>query len=816
MLYQSYKNKLDKRNKIILRLWKLRFIICAVLLLGVAATTLMCITGNVFAENFKTEIYYGESLEPSAKALFKPVSYEYRAAGQEEWQSEAPRLAGEYEVRAYSNDISGSKRCGKVHSYKILPVAAEVVIVEDAIDYGAEPHCTAELKYGDTMCVNGFEYEPIEDGNFYISARAGSVKILSAGEGKDVTSSYAVNTVKKAVINNPREITVKTGSANFIYDGRPHTHGEWEITSALKLLEGHSAEVIFPSLTAVGKTENRPQIKIMCVDGDVTRYYNITEDFGELSVEPRPITVKTGSASFIYDGGAHTHGELEITSALKLPEGHSAETAFPSVTEVGRAENRPQIKIMCADGDVTRYYNITEDFGELSVEPRPITVKTGSANFVYDGGPHFEESAQVVLGNLVDGHGMDVEYPAVLDAGNYKNEPLSFKIKDGSGEDKTSSYSLTFEAGDICILRKTIKVSTPSNSWTYNGEEHFNCDYSVGEVLEGHTFLGKVISFAKITNAGSVLNSVVLETTVLNGDKDVTGNYALDYEYGTLNVVPRKFKVRTGNGSWVYDKKPHTCLDFELVDSGEGEGLLQGAVAVPHSAGVSNITDTAEIGYAQNILGFTVTENGRDVTKNYTVYGEWGKLRIKSPVEITVFGKSKQYDGSPLELGKTDYAVTKVPPDVKAEWVSAEIEGKLNTVGELSLAEVAKSSTAALTDGEGNDRTAGGENRIDFICETAPLKILPRAIEITSVSIAKTADGEILSGNIGEKSAWISLGSLLNGHRIETEVTGTLSPNENSAQNTISAVRILDEKGVDVSLFYSIKLRPGLLEWIPD
>lgn len=733
MLYQSYKNKLDKRNKIILRLWKLRFIICAVLLLGVAATTLMCITGNVFAENFKTEIYYGESLEPSAKALFKPVSYEYRAAGQEEWQSQAPRLAGEYEVRAYSNDISGSKRCGKVHSYKILPVAAEVVIVEDAIDYGAEPHCTAELKYGDMMCVNGFEYEPIEDGNFYISARAGSVKILSAGEGNDVTSSYAVNTVKKAVINNPREITVKTGSANFIYDGGAHTHGEWEITSALKLLEGHSAEVIFPSLTAVGKTENRPQIKIMC-----------------------------------------------------------------------------------ADGDVTRYYNITEDFGELSVEPRPITVKTGSANFVYDGGPHFEESAQVVLGNLVDGHGMDVEYPAVLDAGNYKNEPLSFKIKDGSGEDKTSSYSLTFEAGDICILRKTIKVSTPSNSWTYNGEEHFNCDYSVGEVLEGHTFLGEVISFAKITNAGSVLNSVVLETTVLNGDKDVTGNYALDYEYGTLNVVPRKFKVRTGNGSWVYDKKPHTCLDFELVDSGEGEGLLQGAVAVPHSAGISNITDTAEIGYAQNILGFTVTENGRDVTKNYTVYGEWGKLRIKSPVEITVFGKSKQYDGSPLELGKTDYAVTKVPPDVKAEWVSAEIEGKLNTVGELSLAEVAKSSTAALTDGEGNDRTAGGENRIDFICETAPLKILPRAIEITSVSIAKTADGEILSGNIGKKSAWISLGSLLNGHRIETEVTGTLSPNENSAQNTISAVRILDEKGGDVSLFYSIKLRPGLLEWIPD
>lgn len=731
MLYRSYKNKLDKKNEIILRLWKFRFIIFAVLLLGVAAVTLLCTTGNVFAENFKTEIYYGESLEPSAKALFKPVTYEYREAGRGEWQSEAPRLAGEYEVRAYSNDILGLKRCGKVHSYKILPVAAEVIIVEDAIDYGAEPHCTAGLKYGDTLCVSGFEYEPLEDGNFYISARAESVKILSADKGEDVTSSYAVNTVKKAVINNPRAITVKTGSASFIYDGGPHTHGEWEITSDLKLLEGHSVSAI-----------------------------------------------------------------------------------FPPVTEVGRVENRPIIKIMCAGEDVTRYYNITGDFGELLMEPRPITVKTGSASFVYDGGPHFEESAQVASGELVGGHVMDIEYFTFSDAGSHKNAPASFKIKDGSGEDKTSSYSVSFAEGDIIILSKKIKVSTPSNSWIYNGEEHFDCDYSVGEVLEGHTFLGRVVSFAKITNAGRVLNSVVLEATVLNGDRDVTKNYTLDYEYGTLDVLPRKFKVRTGDGSWVYDKKPHTCLDFELIDGGEDEGLLQGAVAVPHSAGISNITDNNEVGYAENILGFTVTENGRDVTQNYTVYGEWGKLRIKSPVEITVFGKSKQYDGLPLELGKTDYAVTKVPPDVKKEWVSAEIEGKLNTVGELSLAEVAKSSTAALTDGEGNDRTAGGENRIDFVCETAPLKIFPRAIEVTSVSIAKTADGEILSGNIGERSAWISLGSLLNGHSIEIEVTGVLSPTENSAQNTISAVRVLDENGADVSFLYSIKLRCGLLEWI--
>ncbi len=731
MLYQSYKDKLNKRNKIILRLWKFRFIICAVILAVIACTVLLCLTGSVFAENFVSEIYYGESLQPGAKALFKPVAYEYRAAGEEEWQSASPRLAGEYEVRAYSNDISGAKRYGKIHSYKILPVPVEITIEDDQIDYGAEPTCSAVLRYGDELSVNGFIYEPLEDGNFYISARADSVKILSAEEGKDVTSSYVLNTVKKAVVNIPRPITVRTGSESFVYDGNPHFREEWEITSELKLIEGHLAEVY-----------------------------------------------------------------------------------FPSATEVGKIENRPQIKIMCGDKEVTRYYKVTGDFGELSVEPRPITVKTGSRSFTYDGAPHSEESAQVILGNLVGEHGIDIDYVAVSDAGKYKNNPVSFIIKDEKGNDKTSSYAVTFEAGDLHISPRVLKVTTPSDSWTYDGAEHFNSEYFVSEVLEGHTFSGNVTSCAKITDAGSLLNSVILEIEVFHGGEDVTANYTLDYEYGKLSVVPRKFKVRTGSACWVYDKKPHTCLDFELVESGGDEGLLQGAVAVPLSAGITGITDSTEVGYADNILGFTITHNGRDVTKNYEAYGEWGKLRIKSPVEITLFGKSKYYDGLPLELSKTDCAVTKVPPDVKAEWVSVEIGLKLNTVGELSPEEAVKSCSAALVDESGKDRTAGGENRIDFVCNSAPLKILPRTIEITSVSISKTADGKILSGNVGKNSAWISLGTLLHGHRIEIEVTGALSPGEASAQNTITSVRIVDEKGESVLQFYKINLRHGVLRWI--
>ncbi len=731
MLYRSYREKLKKRNTFLIKLWKLRFVIAAVLLLLVAGAALLAVTGSVYYDDFEAQIFYGESLKANSSSLFKPVGYEFRTLGGA-WSGEQPTRAGSYEVRAFSTDIAGSVRYGKIHSYKILPAPVEIMITDDNLDYGSAPACSAELRYGDVLYAVDFEFEALEDGNFNVWARRGAIKILN-GAGEDVTDCYELKPVKKTVINTPRPITVQTPSASFEYDGARHCAEGLEVTSALQLLEGHTLEATgYPELCEVSQTENIPAV-----------------------------TVKDGRGA-----------------------------------------------------DVTRYYSIDIDAGALAVTPRDITIATGSQKFGYDGEPHSAGFYNLSSGALAAGDVLDIEYISVTDAGDYPNEPLSLGVSD-DGVDKTGNYNITLKAGTISVAKRAITVETPSGSWTYNGEEHFLNAFTYSGALEGHAFSGEATGCAKITDAGSMPNTVEIDYFVSAADgADVTKNYALSYKTGTLAVTPRVFRVKTGGAEWVYDGKPHTCLDFTLLQAEDGEGLLRGAEASALSDGVTQITDTNAVAYADNVLSFTVTHNGRDVSRNYKAEGEWGKLRIKSPVQITVFSKSKQYDGSPLSYSSSDYAVTRVPPDVEKAWVTAEIKGELNTVGHLTLSEIAQMSSASLTDGTGADRTLNGENRIDFVGESEPLEILPRTIEVTSVSVSSKPNGEPLSGNRGEGSGWISLGSLLEGHRIEITVGGELSPAEALAPNTITSVIIYDLHGNNVTELYSITLRPGTLKWI--
>lgn len=228
---------------------------------------------------------------------------------------------------------------------------------------------------------------------------------------------------------------------------------------------------------------------------------------------------------------------------------------------------------------------------------------------------------------------------------------------------------------------------------------------------------------------------------------------------------------------------------------------------------VSEITDGEYgVGFVDNVLDFTVSDkNGKDVTARYDIRTEWGKLRIKSPVEIVVYSLGKQYDGTPLSYGKNDFEILKLPPDVDKSRVSVSIEKSLTEVGEVTLGELKQNIKVTVSDGDGNDVTS--ENRIDILGGETALHILPREIEVTSVSVSRVKGNTPLSGGAESGSAWISKGTLAAGHRIEISVSGVLQLNEITAPNTISGVRVFNEAGNDVTGFYRIEIIEGFLSW---
>lgn len=272
----------------------------------------------------------------------------------------------------------------------------------------------------------------------------------------------------------------------------------------------------------------------------------------------------------------------------------------------------------------------------------------------------------------------------------------------------------------------------------------------------------------------------------------------------------RCITITTDSATWVYDGLEHSLPKFEITSD---VGLFEGHTVSAEATSVSQITDGEYgVGFVDNVLNFTISDrNGKDVTARYDIRTEWGKLRIKSPVEIVVYSLGKLYDGTPLSYGESDFEILKLPPDVDKCMVSVSIEKSLTEVGEVTLDELKQNIKVTVSDGDGKDVTS--ENRIDILGGETALHILPREIEVTSVSISRVKGNTPLSGGTESGSAWISKGTLAAGHRIEISVSGVLQLNEATAPNTISGVCVFDEAGNDVTGFYRIEIIEGLLSW---
>ena len=679
MLYESYKTKLAKINDFLKILRRFRILILSLLAFVVALLiVIFSVYGIVHDNGFTSQDWtYGETLEYDASAAMTSVRFEYVPQGGDEWTDGLPVQAGSYTVRSYARNIFGGKRYGEEHTINIYPRAVELTIAGDTLVYGDMPVLTGDLVRGDRAECTQISYADITAFETEISVDASAIRFYTA-DGTDVTASYTFGAVSRSVEVLPRDITVVVSDAEKVYDATPLRSEEYTVGEAVPLAAGDQLQLDFKSsLTSVGSIENAVSGMKIMHEGeqgrvDITDHYTVNMVSGTLTVTPRPIKVTTSSAKKVYDGTPLNATSITVEN---LVSGQRAQASgMTEITDVGSAKNVPS-KLIVRSGstDVSKNYTVEYVYGVLTVTPRAITVRSASAEKVYDG-KALSKTDDLGTVNLASGHSVRVtESAKITEVGEVRNT-LTVSVRASGNTDVTKNYVIEYEFGTLKVTPRPITVTTGSAKKVYDGTPLSKTDGFIDDnLVSGHSI--RAIGSVQITDVGTVDNA--LQVAIRNGDTDVTKNYTVKVLSGTLTVTPRPVIVQADSAEKEWDGTALTCdkftvapgggLAWALVDGHTASGKISGSIVTVGS--VANVISGVEI----------VDAAGKSVLRNYSVETMDGTLTInKRRITVTAGSAEKVYDATPLT--EDGYTISwALPAFLKVEAVTA---GSQTTVGE--------------------------------------------------------------------------------------------------------------------------------------
>ncbi|MBR2571182.1 MAG: InlB B-repeat-containing protein, partial [Clostridia bacterium] len=316
----------------------------------------------------------------------------------------------------------------------------------------------------------------------------------------------------------PATLSVTTGLAGKDYDGTPLTapgtatfgnHTE-SLTpgeeSSVDLLGSDVVTItITGSQTDVGTSDNDYTIDWGSVNPD---NYTVKSSYGKLTVREANLSIAVKDKTVPYSGqeqsGYTVDGAITGTgSAISTDDytvtglaegdvltvtGYTPATGTNAGTYTNGSFANAAITITRDGEDVSSNYNtpVTTANGTLTIEPKKVTITAKDASKTYDGTaltqPEFETSA------LADGddHTFTVVMTADSTITNVGTQPNVIATVDGvaveTGVEKAiGGYLVTTVNGELEITKDTtaIVITSASNEWTYDGENHKDETYTV-------------------------------------------------------------------------------------------------------------------------------------------------------------------------------------------------------------------------------------------------------------------------------------------------------------------------------------------------
>lgn len=436
-----------------------------------------------------------------------------------------------------------------------------------------------------------------------------------------------------------RNINVETSSGTFIYDGLDH----YSHSIVIDTLSRNDTYSIYTDTTIklVGTITNNLVVKIYNGTLDISECYNITYKHGTLEVTKRDLHVTSKFATKEYDGTileetSHYTSNLASTDITRI-------LSNANILNVGEIDNEITVNVLNGNTDVSHCYNITYETNILVITSRIISVTTNDNSKEYDG-TALSDSGWVynTSKKLVENHNLVITTSGTItDYGSVDNTYISFEIY-SNGQKVTNNYSVEILEGTLSISKRQVTVLTSSSSKVYDDTELTNSNFTVTEsnFVLNHKLDLEVIG--TITNVGIVSNFIG-GYRVLNDVQDVSSNYDITFEFGTLEIELRVIDIITSDDIKMYDGEELTKEEWSYNNS--KYELVDGHIDIVTFSG--SIIDFGTV--SNTIESFIIQRNGNDVTSNYTINIKNGTLEItKRFISVQTQSDEKVYDGVAL------------------------------------------------------------------------------------------------------------------------------------------------------------------------
>ena len=696
---------------------------------------------------------------------------------------------------------------------------------------------------------------------------------------EDVSHNYEIITSFGKFEILPRELTLKPLRNAKVYDGTPLTALDQVEYSGLLPQHIITAEVE-GSITNVTESGNVSHIVKESVqirdlwDIDVTGNYSLVLQTGELTVTPKPLTVYTMPLTVEYDGERHTKHEIEKLTFMQLLEGHElsyefAESSFvesiPKGQSAGRAANaldKTKTRVTrIADGeDMTPNYAISYKFGLLTLNPRPLTIRTPSQKWLYDGEEHYLAEFEHIGGELLEGHAFadpsEVNMkPATLTlAGEKENRFGELIILDENLKNVASNYKITQMCGNLIVTPRPICVRTDSATKVFDNTYLEATGATADESSPNPLVEGDVIKLKNSTRIRYVTDGIVYNqpgsafdgVTITNKKgQDVTSSYqVIGYAYGKLEITKCPITVITPSYTRYFDGSVLSKTRCEVVGAPEGfYAQIFGYTGIREPGSIKNTckpeatrvlldtfdeeeywlnwgmdTDMPEvepIDEAPDIYEpLPPISMGIDLTENFEIVEyEYGTLTVLEGtiIYVRISPTVRMYTGG--EIGIDFEYVTDGYED-KFDIDFSAIDLTRSTVSGIMLEDLlAEEYKAVVTPKDPNNTNKYG---VRFYMEDPNIPVLrttKRSITISAASATfNYVEGQTFTYNVCN----MAVGSLAAGHRLTATCSGSIYCDENtkdgtSVRNSIVGYKILDANGKDVTKYYNVSTISGTL-----
>ena len=666
---------------------------------------------------------------------------------------------------------------------------------------------------------------------------------------KNYNISVVTGTLKVTNKTVKYEVEVKAKSDTYVYDGMLHTVTGFETEEipekGIPVSVGGNTYYV-TGLTASASAVNRGDVEV-CITGtpkvedingnDVTAEFTVTLTSGTLTINPRPVTLKSADVSRMYNSRPLTNAEAENVkeNGMYVEEGWvegqgATYNFFNSITLPGYIPNDFDYTLL--DGTLATNYTITKQLGQLSVVNRnpkyEVVITTNSASVEYDGKVHtvygfvgqneaggvpvtIEDHTYYVWGLGASASGKDARTYDVQISG-------SFRVTDGptsDSNDVTQSFNVKINKGSLSITKKDVTLVSATLSREFTGEPLTNGEaaelgISVNEnglISESGWADGEGANYSftgSVTLPGKTTDNAFIYTPKGSTNFD---NYNITTRFGSLtidNSNAQDINIKVNSLQVTYDGKVHSVEGFE---GQEPDGRIP-VVVNGHTYYVSGLTASArgtnvsESKAAINAEGTAVVTDaeGHDVSSAFNVKVTPGSLMINRAVVTLVSAeKTKRYDGKALKNDNEP---------LKTESGFAEGEGAIyNFTGSQTL--VGQSSNAfsyTLKDGTVADNY--------IIKKSEGLLIVTSRDAKYEITVVANSSSTIYDGTEKSVEGFNTLTFTVEGntYTVEGLSAAVTAINAGTYPNTVTGTAIVkDSNGNDVTNQFTVKTTDGLL-----